>query len=318
MDIVDAFRKLCPKIRLYTFFQGGSIPKSRLDRLYISNDICGKIISVKLESNPFSDHKILRVELFSKIERGPGTWIFNTSLLRNELFVNNIRNIIDVYKINREEFPTVKVAWDFCKMEVNNIAKNCSKKIASEKQKEVDNIRHEIEILQSFEETKMTQVIKDRIQFLKGQENYYINNKIKGAKLKAKVPHIEDGEIDISYYTKLEKRKGEENSIFSLYTKENECSSTHDRLLQNIDRYLTDEARECLNKEINQIELKESMLSMKNSKSPGSDGLGKEFHEFFWDYLCDFYENVIKDIFETDELSKSQQEGLIKIAYTNN
>ena len=149
VDIVDAFRKLCPKKRLYTFFQGGSIPKSRIDRLYISNDISGKILSVNLETNPFSDHKILRVKLLSNIERGPGSWIFNTSLLKNELFVNNTRNIIDVYKRNREDFPTIKIAWDFCKMEVNSIAKKCSKKIANEKRREIDKIRHEIEILQS-------------------------------------------------------------------------------------------------------------------------------------------------------------------------
>ena len=103
-----------------------------------------------------------------------------------------------------------------------------------------------------------------------------------------------------------------------LYTKENECSSTQDRLLQNIDIFLTNEARECLNKEIDQRELKESMLSMKNSKSPGSDGLGKEFYEFFWEDLCDFYDDVVKEIFETDELSRTQQEGLIKIAYKKN
>ena len=57
------------------------------------------------------------------------------------------------------------------------------------------------------------------------------------------------------------------------------------------------------------------MSDLKPNKSPGSDGLTKEFYDFFWDLLCPLYLDCLKEIEETHSLTESQKIGLIRISY---
>ena len=81
---------------------------------------------------------------------------------------------------------------------------------------------------------------------------------------------------------------------------------------------LSEEERNKLDEEFTAEELGMSMKDLKKNKSPGSDGLTKEFYDFFWDMLCPFYMDCIKEIDEKLELTDSQKKGLIRISYKKN
>ena len=332
IHILDPFRKLYPTRRLYSFFQAGKLPKSRLDRVYISNDISGKVDSVKFDYNPESDHKILRVRLYSDIEKGRGTWIFNNSLLRDQLFINEIRKIINIYQNSREEYPDSRCAWDFFKMEIASFSKYYSRKIARINRENIDRVKHELEILQSLKEGDISQTILSRITVLKNQINDDLKNKLEGAKLRSKIPHMEEGDYNISYYARLEKRRSDENSIFSLednegiikegsqnvlrlshdfyqhlYSKEDESEELQDFFLGKIDKILSEEGRLSLARLFTREELKDAIMNMQNNKSPGNDGLTKEFYDFFWADLEEFFFQVTECIYRDNDLSTSQK-----------
>ena len=54
---------------------------------------------------------------------------------------------------------------------------------------------------------------------------------------------------------------------------------------------------------------------MKNEKSPGSDGLTKEFYIIFWNDLKDILKEMLNNIYLANTLSESQKEGIIKLLY---
>ena len=59
--------------------------------------------------------------------------------------------------------------------------------------------------------------------------------------------------------------------------------------------------------EIKESEILKSLKSMKNDKSPGNDGLTKEFYETFWEEIKTPLSNSIRKSFLTEELSTSKK-----------
>ena len=175
---------------------------------------------------------------------------------------------------------------------------------------------------------------------MKEKENNYHIQKLTGYQIRSKMPHFEEGEADISYFSRLEKRKGEENLIYaledengnihegtdavkkqihtfykSLYTKEPESYEAMEELLNNINTQITENDKQYLDSPIIASEVKDALDNISLNKSPGLDGLTKEFYETFWEELEPFYEQVINEIFETGEQTNLQKKGLVKILY---
>ena len=65
--------------------------------------------------------------------------------------------------------------------------------------------------------------------------------------------------------------------------------------------------------EITIEDLKETMLSMCDNKSPGNDGLSREFYNYFWDDISDLYFEGLMDGKQKEELSTSQRQAIIKL-----
>ena len=63
---------------------------------------------------------------------------------------------------------------------------------------------------------------------------------------------------------------------------------------------------------ISEDEVFKSLKSMENNKSPGSDGIYKEFYECFWDEVKKPLLASIHKAFLNPELSTSQKQAVIK------
>ena len=64
---------------------------------------------------------------------------------------------------------------------------------------------------------------------------------------------------------------------------------------------------------ISEDEVFKSLKSMDNNKSPGNDGLSKEFYECFWDEVKKPFLASIHKAFLNQELSTSQKQAVIKM-----
>ena len=60
-------------------------------------------------------------------------------------------------------------------------------------------------------------------------------------------------------------------------------------------------------------DLYNSLKSMQSDKSPGNDGLIKEFYETLWNKLKDIFVDSVSEAKERGNLSTSQRQAIIKL-----
>ena len=76
---------------------------------------------------------------------------------------------------------------------------------------------------------------------------------------------------------------------------------------------LTEEQSQICEGPITESELLNALKSMPNNKSPGNDGLAKEFYETFWEEIKIPLCNNISKSYQNGELSTSQRQTVIKL-----
>ena len=340
LNILDSFRLTNPKRRLYSYHHTDGKSKSRIDRIYVDVSLSGRAEATKLEHSQFSDHKIVRLRMGNNIERGPGSWIFNTSLLDDSNFCNRMITIFREAEIIKPSYASKKMFWDYLTMLIQSETVQYSVKKSQEKKSRLYKLNRDLEELEQIPSNLMSDFAAQRLQDVKRDLASLEKEKIDGMKLRTKIPNHDFGEPNISFLARLEKIQGEKNTIYSLkdengilktdtesmldivynfykklYTKEEECVVQQDTFLRRITTRLSLEDREDLDRDLGEEELYESLKHLKKQKSPGIDGLNVEFTLHFWEYLKEHYMDATAEVKDTKELTEMEKRGMIRICY---
>ena len=195
--------------------------------------------------------------------------------------------------------------------------------------------------MEAIHQNKLTPFILERSQILKRKIDEAEKNKIKGSLLRSKIPNFEENDPKISFFNNLEKRKGEENTIYhlldedtntlknttleikevvqnfykKLYKKEREDEDLQFEFLEAIDKNLDDTDKNVTNIPLDESNLFTSLKNMKDDKSPGISGLTKEWYLQFWSNIKEDFTNCVREIENKKELTDMQKRGAIKISY---
>ena len=160
-----------------------------------------------------------------------------------------------------------------------------------------------------------------------------------GIKIRSKREWYEHGEKSTKFFLNLEKKRGVQNRIRKLIVEEIEITD-HKEISKNIKAFyetffkrnfsksnvqiqrilsslstktLTNEQYDLCENKMSETDLFDSMKSMKNSKTPGNDGLTKEVYETLWDELKIPLMESVNQAFQTKILSISQRHAAIKL-----
>ena len=90
----------------------------------------------------------------------------------------------------------------------------------SRKKNEISNLNRELENLEQLHPTYLNESILRKIETVKEKIDVFRKVKYQGTLLRSKFPTFEKHEPGIAFLSSLEKRKGEENTIFSIYDEE--------------------------------------------------------------------------------------------------
>ena len=146
-----------------------------------------------------------------------------------------------------------------------------------------------------------------------------IYDNIAGVKVRSKITWYEEGEKSSNFFLNIEKTKAVQGIIKKFEMENKEISDPNDmnneingffknlfaktlqkslpqvnNFFQNIILpFLTEEQKQDCDKEISEKEVIDALKSFSNNKSPGNDGLTKEFYEACWGELKKRFMNSI-------------------------
>ncbi len=338
LGLVDIWRIKNPSSKRFTFRQRRPLIQSRLDYFMISSCLSDLVEQAQIMSSFCSDHSCiaLKISPLPRQERGPGYWKFNASLISDDNYVEKLNNSIKEWIEKYDHFVDKRLTWELLKYEIRRFT--C--KYAAVKKKtenfEEQNLDKRLNYLETLLSNNPGNYVNDEYHTCKERLKELEDKKANGAIIRSRVKWLEDGEKSTHYFYDLEKYNYTKKNVRKLELENGEKLTGNDQILSEAQKFyeslytsqynnvdnndffdncnipeLNMKERESCDKVITEKECFENLKNFKNNKSPGNDGLTKEFYVAFWKAI---YKPLLECYAYSEEqgmLSNSQRQALI-------
>jgi len=340
--VEDILRNAFPDDKLFTWHNKTKGISSRLDYWFLSENLLNRIRNCKIKTALYTDHDLVQFSLrpsMSSEHRGPGYWKFNTAYTSNHEYVAKIKNVI------RESYDSVKdytdkgLIWDYVKMQIRKCSISFSKNHSAEQRRQTNALNIRLDVLQKEYSTTGNVQKLEEIGVIKKELESIQTIKTNGAIVRSKVKNIEEGEKNTAFFLSLEKRNSEKKSITHLKRSDNSIANGKDEVdkelltfyeglysetkvisdafdqpfLNNGNNALTEVDLVKCEGYISESECLAALKKLKNSKTPGIDGIPAEFYKLFWNDIKEIVLASMNYAYEKNELSLDQRRGLISL-----
>ena len=343
LHIVDSWKLLHPDDEDYTYIDPSFRNyDSRIDLICVCEDLQHSVTSCQHKITPAPDHKaVILVIEEGKTERGKGYWKLNVSILNDEEYRADIRQIIRDTISEYINLVDKSSIWELIKVRVKEFSiRYCCERVNKKKSKtklvesKIDRIDRELQV-NPLNEALITERKKAKQEL----DIMFMDNAI-GAHIRSRVRWVEDGERSTSYFLSIEKSRQDNNVIKSL-TKDNKTYSNDEDILniakefysnlynsnspspEEISTYLNhvelpalvDDKQQICEGMISVSECAQAIEKMKRNKSPGEDGLPIEFYHTFWNDIDTFLVDIYNESFDNKELPLSLRRSVMTLIY---
>ena len=338
-DLCDIYRLRNPDTRRFTYRQNSPKRLRRLDYFILSNSIQEIVQKTEVLTSVSSDHSPVLVSFNSSPENTTGSayWKFNSLLLKNPAFLDQMAKEIEILKNSLQNFPPQE-KWELMKYKIRAFCIKFSKNRAKEKREIFTNLEQQIKAHENAPSPESSDnYLASKLEFER-----LLNEKTNGCILRSKTTIFEQNEKSSKYFLSLEKKNAVQNTIkllldnsieqkeitdpkqianqikvfySSLFSRKSQMSAEDcQKFLKNLTLpKVSHELNEMLKKPLTILELEEAIKNSQNGKSPGNDGITREFYIVFWKQISQpLFESLI-DGKNKGFLSASQRQAVIKL-----
>ena len=335
-QLVDPFRRKNPSKQEFSYISKSNTVRSRLDRFYISEGFLPLVDKVIFSPNPYSDHVMVSLQFSDfeeeKFQYGPGFWHCNVSVLHDAEFIADLHHLWSKLDASLTKDG---LWWEDCKIQFKHLIIRHSRRISTSfflcVQQLEDRLRHYYR-LDHYNPGAFTDVIDSLHVSLQD----VLQKKLDGARIRAKINHLEGDDKPTRFFLRKEVSKSKKKMLRrlevdgvqitdpddimartrdfyqSLYKDEPINTALKEEFLQDLP-CLSEEDREICEGRLSYEECYAAIKAMKDNKSPGSDGLPKEFYKLFFPVFGHSFVNMVNGCFEDGQLTESQRLGYISL-----
>ena len=310
-NIIDAWRYLNPK--QFQFTWNRKRPNevfARLDYILITQGLLAQIKTAKILPAYKTDHSfpIIELETLKNLKRGRGLWKLNASILEDLASVVRINKKIEKAKeiVKHNDACT---QWEFLKQTCINECQIVSAEKAKELNRDFKNTMDAIEKVQKKLESKLLsnierEICEEEFEHCNSKLQQHLERRARGARIRSRTKWYLEGESSTKYFLGLERVKYQNKTIKMLRCEDNSITRDQKKILQEQSKFykklysknpeisfvfqnkvgiqLTTEQKLDTEEPFSFEEFTAALKAMASSKTPGCDGLTKEFYVVFW------------------------------------
>ena len=338
--LVDIWRKQHPKLKTCTWSNADRSIMSRLDKFYISSELADEWAVSGIHSCHLSDHDLISLTLFDTdhvITWGGGVWKLNTSLLGHAKLRDAIKSFWADWSESKALFQDIGEWWDEGKSEMRNIIIEYSqsvKKKSNEQRAHLTNQFHRLsgKCNLSPEELAQLQLVRTELCDLDCK-------RFEGVRIRSRVRIIRNQEKPSCFFFRRERSNGSKKLVSALktdcgwvtdsaaimqeqvrfykqlYTSQLLDDRDQEEVLKVIDCRLSEEEKLSLETLLSEGECLLALHAMPANRTPGSDGLPKEFYVCFWDILASDFVAMANYCLDKGELPLSLRWAIITLIF---
>uniref|UniRef100_A0A670J9A9 Reverse transcriptase domain-containing protein n=1 Tax=Podarcis muralis TaxID=64176 RepID=A0A670J9A9_PODMU len=337
---MDIWRLRHPLEKQFTYHSEPNQSMSRIDQIWVSNELTPRIQKVEIQAKVISDHNPIEMELKGFEER-TFRWRLNDNLWNDQKFVEKMRNNLSEYfQDNLDKGTKISVVWDASKAVMRGllIQQNAWKRNNREKKtKEI--LRQITDNEQKLIKKPNNEKIRQEIKTLQTQFAMIIDKEVEWNIKRLRQKNFEFANKSGKWLAWLVKKRKEENTIgrIQINGKETTCPKEirrgfvdfYRQLYRNkernnrkkIERYLLEKTvrkiptdqKEQLNAPIQREEVEEGIRELKRGKAPGPDGFTSSYYKEMKDKLITPLTEVMNGILKERDIPKTWQEAFITI-----
>ena len=323
LDLSDPFRIRNPKRKMFSYIHTQHNAKSRIDRVYINDENVSNIFYYKHTPTPWPKaHRLVTFTVRANVERGPGFWKMNTSILSDRAFTSIVESTINDVSALSIQDPIER--WLIFIQTIRLEAQVYSSRKRYYEKAIKNECERSLELLEQQHQHQQSTHIKVQHEYYTEKLNEWNRRQIEGYQIRIKTqPKFEYCEPKIDFYANLEKKSAKKKLIThlknsdgetvfdnkglktvatdyytSLFSGKRSDQTTSHRLLQNVNKAFSRENKTKLDRLITREELENAVMKLRRNKSPGPDGIPAEFYQRFWYLMHDFYFEYITEVKE--------------------
>jgi hypothetical protein len=159
----------------------------------------------------------VEVEMRENLERESGYWKFNTSLLKDSAYVEQIREAWGEMRGRKGEFEDRAEWWDCAKSLVRTISVDHAKKEREKGARMVRALeRDQVHLKEEMENGHGSQMAHEELAWVESQLREEEDRKVEGYRIRSRMPYFESREPGIAYFKRMEKTGSKRNLIHAL------------------------------------------------------------------------------------------------------
>ena len=207
-NLGDVWRITNPSAKKFTrraHTRGGFV-QSRIDYWLVSIHMIYNLKYSYIKPGIKSDHSLINVTFTIKTpyKRGRGFWKLNTSLLRDNEYIERIKTCLGDCNDKYKETENKSLVWDTIKCEIRSISISYATYKAKELNKTEKTLLNRIEILENYLSQGQLEFV-DELNSTKREFEDIQNEKSKGIMIRSRANLVECNEKCTKYFLNLEK-----------------------------------------------------------------------------------------------------------------